>query len=418
MRTKVQYGVNTYYVDEQGNITDSRGMTPNNLSFVDKQVISNKANEARNQSSTSGSGTGGGTGQGQTNTDSFNIPSDASKSQDHNKYTAAYYTTYSDLMTKAGLTPLSKSEWANKYLWSQGTDPSYKDADEKYSKEISDSMIETYNKNAAELAKTTGQPPEFYNPEWNTKDPNEVYKKLSTLNANLSYYKENKKEEAPAYNFDINETLEDGTKRWQEILTMQDEANKAIKAEAPTLNTDLVTEWENKIDPIYQRQKERTTKSARDVWGSLFGQEGGSTYEAGKLTEALKGIDIEKLNKAIAFAEVEQGQKYNTWANQRADALNKLSSIASFKAAQDQFGSSMDASNFWNNLQATTQKQQYYDSQAYNSNQTALQQQYAKEMAQMIADANKTDPWMDLAKSAISGGITGLTYGLSAPKTK
>lgn len=335
------------------------------------------------------------------------------------KWIPEYYNEYSKHMDNAGLPVLSMDDWGKTYFNNKWNSDAFEDNAVKWRKEASDAMIDIYNTKAGDYATASGNPNSYetYNPEWGT-DPDKIFEKLKSLNAKLAYVEKNKPEEAPAYKFDINELNEDGTKKWQNLFTIEEESNKALQAEAPTLSTDLVGEWENKIDPIYQQQKDRTTKNAKDVWGMMFGQEGGSTYEAGKLTEALKGIDIEKLNKAIAFAEVEQGQKYNTWARDRGDALNNLSSVSAFKAAQDQFGSSMDASNFWNKLQATTAKQQYYDSQAYNSNQNALERQYAMDMAKMMAEANASDPWSDLATGIVTGGVQGLAYGLAAPRPK
>ncbi len=340
--------------------------------------------------------------------------------QDWARWVPAYYNDYVQKAGSLGLSPLSRKDWAKKYFNVEETDATgntegwapwvkadgtFSSWDSAYTKDIIAQGVQKYNTKLDELAKYTGKKPNYLGSGTTLDDLSNA---MSTIDREIQYAKDNAPEEAPVYDFQ--KDWETNTE-WQKIEEL---AKSKLEEKAPEMSPELVTEWEKKLDPAFQRQKDAATTNAKNVFAMLFPQGGGLTYEAGKLQKVLQDIDLEKLNKALAFADVEAGRKYSTWEAERATAQNQLFGIGQFKANAGQFKSSQEAANFWNTVAQDWTEKSYYDTQRFQNQQFEKEKALAVELAKIYQNANQSDPWMDMAKNILGGASQGLTYGLVA----
>jgi hypothetical protein len=191
--------------------------------------------------------------------------------------------------------------------------------------------------------------------------------------------------------------------RPQTLVDINRLADEALAAPAPEFNPNLVTDWENKMKPIYDARKADTTTQAKDVWGSMFGQGGGSTYEANKLTKVLSNIDNEKLDKAMAFAQADQGQKYATWQGKQSAAVNTKAAIGNLEANADQFKSSSDWNRYWQPYQSDLNQTNIENNRLFQKEADDRDYARAVEVANKYANGD-SDIWNKLFNKVLETG--------------
>jgi hypothetical protein len=190
-----------------------------------------------------------------------------------------------------------------------------------------------------------------------------------------------------------------------ELTTIEDWANAQQGVAAPTLDQNLINTQLTALQPNVDYAKKTMNEHAANAFATLFPQGGGSTYEAGKLSNALQGIDAATLAQATEYAKEDQNQKYATWQANQDTAKSDLGNIANFKEAAKNFATTTDNSNYWNKIATDMSNSQYYNTQTYNTNMWNKNAQLAQQLASQYGNSN-SNPWNNFL-NAFSTGAAG-----------
>jgi len=138
-----------------------------------------------------------------------------------------------------------------------------------------------------------------------------------------------------------------------EFQTIEDQANATIAAGTPTLDPNLVSSWQTKLEEAYAPTRDKLKRNMADYWAALFPQGGGSGKQATANMGQLSDLEIDKLNRSIGFAESDMATKLAQFQN----AQNILQGIGGVKVQAGQFGSAQDAATALANAQLAWQQQ-------------------------------------------------------------
>lgn len=317
-----------------------------------------------------------------------------------------YYSDYSTKMAQVGGTPVDPATFFSKYgIGSKVEGKIFGQAAESYDKDIVQTGKDNYNNLAKEYSTLVGQKPENYQ---GADSIQSVSDKLKQLQSNFDYYKN----DPDALNEINPEKYEFKMEDYPDLIDVREMADKWLAEEQPTFSTDLVSEWQKTMDPLYQTRKAETTTQARDLWGSLFQQGGGSTYEAGKLQKVLSDIDNEKLEKAIAFAEADYNNKNAAWLGKQAQAVNTKSALGELQASSDKFGSELDWRNMWTGKSNDIAKENFYDTMAFQNAADEKNFKRALQIAESYGDGS--DEYTEALNSLIKGAAGAGTAAIIA----
>jgi hypothetical protein len=263
-------------------------------------------------------------------------------------------------------------------------------------------MINEYNDIAKKTAAITGSQPVLKGFSGYTGDTSAT--KWAGVESDYEQVKKDLNIAKQAYSFaDTQKSTAEANKykfqmptEWQ---TVEDLASSTIKQGEPTLNPDLVNQWEQKLETVYSPVRDKVKKNMADYWASLFPQGGGSGKQVELNQADLADIETNKFNQSLGFAQTDLANKLAAYQ----DAKEKLLGIGTFKAQADQFKSSQDAVNAWQMMNLDWTKNKYAMDTANNTknyNQNAALAEYLAS----IVKPKQSNPFIDILPSLIQAG--------------
>jgi hypothetical protein len=237
--------------------------------------------------------------------------------------------------------------------------------------------------------------------DWMLAQVNDIASKANNyVSSTADIANKTEEDKSSAYKFEM-------PTEWQ---TIEDLANETLKAGQPTLTPESVTQWDETLEGIYSPIRDKLKANMADYWASLFPQGGGSGRQAVRNEESLVGLEQDKLQREIEFAQGNLANKLAEYQN----AQNILQGIGQFKGQSDQFKSSQDAQTAWNNaqLQWTMAKSALDTTNAQNA--WNRQADLATTLAN-LAKPQQADLGTTLANALAGGvGMAGGNAGLTA----
>jgi len=116
-----------------------------------------------------------------------------------------------------------------------------------------------------------------------------------------------------------------------EWMTLEDLAYQQIKQGVPEFNPELVSSWEQKLEPTYAPVRQGLKQNMANYWASLFPQGGGTGTQAANNMGQMQGLELNKLNMAQGFAQNDLATKLALYQN----AQNQLSGIGNTMAQRN-----------------------------------------------------------------------------------
>jgi hypothetical protein len=322
----------------------------------------------------------------------------------------SYYNAYVKTANAAGVTPISKNDYYQKYVIGPDGGANYEGGRVAYEAELFPIIKEKINTVSQQIANLTGGD---YIPYEGANDRESLLNALNSVNSQYKFQSDR------AYNQYVKDTKASGgtpvdRKDWTPETTVleqtkyeftmptewqniEDIAKAKIQAGEPTLNTDLVNEWEEKLEQSYAPVRNKLKQNMANYWASLFPQGGGSGRQAEANMEQLIGFETNKLERAMDMANTDLANKlasYNLAQQQLAD-------IGGFKASADQFKSNLDASNYWNTISSNWTKTKA----AMDAMNADRQWQRQSDLAKYLAEISK--PSQPDFLTQLAGGLAG-----------